>query len=71
MDFVISVLSSRGELLVQIKFHNRNQLITMTDVSIVLWPGVFVTNKTKSTLRRRDTVRLLQDGSARFNQVKV
>ena len=42
---MISVLSLRGEGLVQIEFHNRNELTTMTDVSIVLWPGIFVTNK--------------------------
>jgi hypothetical protein len=43
--FVIRVLSSREERLVQNKLHNKNQLTTKTDVSIVLWPGTLVRNK--------------------------
>jgi len=45
MDFVISAPSSRRKCLVQIEFQNRNQLTTMSDVSIGLWSGNFVTNK--------------------------
>ena len=42
---MIRILNSRGELLIQIEFHNSNQLTTMTDMSIVLWPGIFATKK--------------------------